>query len=383
MLRILQINASYKPAFVYGGPTMSVSALCEMLSANPDCSIEVYTTTANGDKELPVTSGIRQVVDDVNVTYFKRWTKDHTHFSPTLFLHAFKTMKQFDIVHIHAWWNLVSMFCCAIALRNGKKVILSPRGTLSSYSFGNRNISIKSIIHKYFGLPLLKKCHFLVTSEKEQNDILSIVHPTSINIAHNLVYFPSLLPINNINTCGSLRLLFLSRVEQKKGLELLFIALSKVDFTFSLTIVGSGESFYVEALKKLSTDLNIHNNVTWAGGIYGDEKFKIIASYDLLILPSYDENFANVVVESLAVGTPVLLSNKVGLASYVKQKDLGWISEVSADSIHEKLIEINGNRERLKNISSSAPLMIQKDFDKAFLTQQYVNFYKSVVNKSN
>jgi tRNA A37 N6-isopentenylltransferase MiaA len=113
---------------------MSVAMLCEAL-VNADISAEVFATTANGAVELPVEAGKAVMIDGVTVTYFKRITKDHTHFSPALVKALWKRVKEFDVVHIHAWWNLVSVLSCMVALIKGIPVVLSPRGTLSDYSF--------------------------------------------------------------------------------------------------------------------------------------------------------------------------------------------------------------------------------------------------------
>ena len=80
-MKVLHIIAAYKPAVIYGGPTMSVAMLCEKLS-KAGVGIEVFTTTANGAHELPVATNKSVIVDGVSVTYFKRITKDHTHFFP-------------------------------------------------------------------------------------------------------------------------------------------------------------------------------------------------------------------------------------------------------------------------------------------------------------
>jgi glycosyltransferase involved in cell wall biosynthesis len=173
-LRVLQINASYKPAFIYGGPTMSVSGLSEQL-AKSGCLIKVFTTTANGQAELPVVNDKELIVDGVEVRYFKRITKDHSHFSPALPLALWKEARSFDVIHIHAWWNLVSMLACLVAIWRKVPVVLSPRGTLSRYSFQHKNASIKSVFHNLIGKPLLKRCHFHVTSGREENAIKEIL----------------------------------------------------------------------------------------------------------------------------------------------------------------------------------------------------------------
>jgi hypothetical protein len=135
---------------------MSVATLCEE-QAKAGVVIEVFTTTANGAEELSVVPNTALPVDCVQVTYFKRVTKDHTHFSPALLKAVWKHARAYDAVHIHAWWNLVSVLSAAIALVRKVPVIISPRGMLSPYSFNNKNIGAKSIIHKVFGKRLLQK----------------------------------------------------------------------------------------------------------------------------------------------------------------------------------------------------------------------------------
>ncbi|NNU34836.1 glycosyltransferase [Mucilaginibacter sp. S1162] len=114
-MKILQINASYKPAYIYGGPTMSVAKLSEQL-VNAGNEVTVFTTTANGKYELAIDPNKSILVDGVSVTYFKRITKDHSHLSPGLLLNLWRNVRKFDIIHIHAWWNLVSVFSAFIAL---------------------------------------------------------------------------------------------------------------------------------------------------------------------------------------------------------------------------------------------------------------------------
>ena len=110
-IKLLQIIAAYKPAYIYGGPTMSVSKLCEALTKT-EIEVEVLTTTANGKDELNVRPAKSIDVDGVKTTYFKRLTKDHTHFSPALLLTLRKKIKEQRattqtpnanlIIHIHA-----------------------------------------------------------------------------------------------------------------------------------------------------------------------------------------------------------------------------------------------------------------------------------------
>lgn len=377
-LKLLQVNASYKPAYIYGGPTMSVSKLSEeMILAGTE--VEVFTTTANGPDELEVEHGKAISIDGVKVTYFKRLTKDHSHFSPALLKHLWHTVKSFDVVHVHAWWNLVSVLSCWIAVKRGVPVVISPRGTLSAYSFTNKNNLSKSLMHSLIGKRLLKKSAIHVTSDREKQAMEELISPKKIFNIPNFIKLPDQVPFLSPPDDGYLKLIFLSRIEEKKGLEILFNALTSVNISYHLTIAGNGDPVYVQKLQALAAQLDIAKNVTWLGFVKND-KFEILRQHDLMVLPSYDENFGNVVIESLGVGTAVLISKNVGLANYVEENGLGWVCDNDAGSF-SKLINLIGNeKDQLNRIRREAINRIKNDFNEEELRKKYVDMYAQIIN---
>ncbi|WP_316824780.1 XrtY-associated glycosyltransferase XYAG1 [Pedobacter miscanthi] len=403
-MKVIHITASYKPAYIYGGPIQSVAKLCEALTGLSDKqlavggneiivnNIQVLTTTANGKKELDVKTGKPVSMDGVSVTYFKRWTKDHSHFSPQLLWTLRRKVRRYVqddkhieisnsklIIHIHAWWNLVSVLSCLIAKWYKIPVILSPRGMLTSYSFGNRNSFSKKLIHKLLGKRLLKYCHIHATSEQEKQDILKIITPKSITIVPNLVNFPLSISSLQSSTDNIFRLIFLSRIEEKKGLELLFEALSLIEVPWQLIIAGMGKEEYVENLKRKAEKLKLSNKIKWFGLVSKEDKFNLMADHDLTVLTSYNENFANVVVESLSVGTPVLISKNVGLADYVADKNLGWVTGLGIEEIRIGIVSAYQDIKKRNEIRTSALKIISHDFNDDALIKKYVKFYKDIL----
>ena len=412
-MKIIHITASYKPAYIYGGPIQSVAKLCEALvslgvreeglaigvgGVRID-DVRVLTTTANGTSELDVTIGKTTLVAGVKVSYFKRWTKDHSHFAPGLLLnlrkeilHCIQDDKTGDkddklVVHIHAWWNLVSILSCLVAKWYKIPVVLSPRGMLTAYTQHNRNSFFKKILHRSIGKNLLQYCHIHATSEQEKQDILEIVTPKSIIIIPNLVNFqlpvlssPLAVPHKPLMVDDSpFRLIFLSRIEEKKGLELLFDALSLLDIDWQLTIAGSGKKEYVASLKAKAQSLKLDHRINWIGQVSDQEKYNLMAKHDLLALTSFNENFANVVIESLSVGTPILVSGQVGLSDYVKERQLGWVCRLEATNIKEMLENAFHDQEARKKIRQLAPEIIRKDFDDQILANRYLEMYKGLM----
>ncbi|WP_165501210.1 XrtY-associated glycosyltransferase XYAG1 [Pedobacter psychrodurus] len=426
-MKIIHVTASYKPAYIYGGPIQSVGKLCEALGGlavrdeGLDVNdVQILTTTANGTNELDVAIGKLVLVEGVKVTYFKRWTKDHSHFSLGLLWALRRKIlrytqddklstanqnlkgpprladtppKEGNVVHIHAWWNLVSVLSCFVARWYKIPVILSPRGMLTSYTFGNRNSFSKRIIHKLLGETLLKYCHIHATSEQEKRDILKIVTPKSIRVIANLVSLGAGGVGSGYQVASSeyqvasskyqesliFNIIFLSRIEEKKGLELLFEALALVDIPWRLTIGGTGKEEYVQSLRDKAEKLKLSERITWLGLVNNEDKFNLMAKHDLTVLTSFNENFANVVVESLSVGTPVLISKFVGLSDYVADKNLGWITGLDIEEIKTGIIQARQDIEKRKEIRTAAPLLINTDFNDAALVKQYVEFYKEIL----
>ena len=357
---------------------MSVSMLSEQL-LKADCLVDVFTTTANGPDELDVIPNQPVNIDGVTVTYHKRITKDHSHFSPALLKMVWKNARKYDVIHIHAWWNLVSVLSCLIAVWRSVPVIVSARGTLSPYSFQNKNKGIKWLIHQLLSKPLLKRCSFHVTSTRENEAICNVVTPKSIANIANFVKLPACTEPIVREPSSLFKLIFLSRVEAKKGLDILINALPNLTFPYILTIAGDGDKNYIEELKALAKNKQVEGNINWIG-FQHEGKFELLHEHDLFILPSYDENFGNVVIESLSQGTAVLLSKFVGLSDYVTENNLGWECELNATAISNKLNLIHTNPDELSRIRQAAPAKIRADFNEDNLVKQYLTMYNNITN---
>lgn len=392
MITILQITPAYKPAYFYGGPTLSVSKLCEELHKTK-LQVKVLTTTANGTTELPVNTGMPNKVAQVEVYYYKRVTKDHTHFSPSLIFNLAKMIRENKrnnpsqlVIHIHSWWNTIAILSCLTSLLYKVPVVLSPRGMLTPYTWSNRNSFYKNIIHKLLGKHLLKHCLIHATTEKEKKDITKITRSyKGILVIPNLVKYPTLgypLPSQN-KSSQTLKLLFLSRIEEKKGLEILMVALYELKTHWQLTIAGQGESSYVSKLKNLCKQLKIEKQITWLGEVNNTKKYEVYRNNDLLILPSHNENFGNVVIESLSVGTPVIISTEVGLAPYVLKNNLGWVTELNPQKMAVVLTQAAGEYGKRARIRKEGPKIIRKDYTEKALVTKYTAMYQQLLEHVN
>ncbi|WP_341833843.1 glycosyltransferase [Chitinophaga pollutisoli] len=377
-MNILFIVPSYKPAYIYGGPIVSVARLAESL-VQIGHTVTVYTTTANGPGELDMPLDQPVMMDGVRVQFFRRITKDHTHVSPALWKAAWKTVREFDAVHIHSWWNFLIMGVSLICTMKGVKPVLSPRGMLCDYIFTNKNQLKKKLLHHAVGKHLLSRTYLHVTSDVEWNDCLKLNNNWRGGLIYNIVDLPHTrerVPVDN----GAFTIGFLSRVDPKKGLDILIKALADVDFPFVLKIAGAGEEAYMAELRALIAAEGLEGRVEWAGWKKGGEKFEFLADVDLFALTSHNENFAVVVIESLSVGTPVLVSENVGLSRYVKEKSLGWVTTLGITEVRNRLTEAYRAKQERQRIRQEAAPIIRADFNEEKLAADYAEMYRNVNN---
>lgn len=376
-MKILHIVPSYKPAYIYGGPIESVSRLCEGLAAQGH-EVDVFTTTANGETELDIAVGVPLDVEGVRVTYFKRITKDPTHVSVDLWKHLYRSVITYDIVHIQSWWNILVVVAACICHFKKVKVVIAPRGMLSQYIFETGNTKMKKLIHHTVGRTALAKSWFHATAISEYEECRNIIKGWKGFVEPNILTLPDLEIEKQENAVFSL--IFMSRIHPKKGIEILFHAISRLDFPVILKIAGSGEEEYVADLKNLAAELGIAEKITWLGWLDRDQKFKALMRSDLFVLVSLNENFANVVVESLHMGTAVLLSEDVGLSGFVQSHDMGWVSSLDVADVVQKLQAAhheNGKRDRIK---IQGRVVIESNFSAFKLITNYVKQYQKIID---
>jgi glycosyltransferase involved in cell wall biosynthesis len=131
--------------------------------------------------------------------------------------------------------------------------------------------------------------------------------------------------------------LFLGRLHEKKGCDLLIEAFAALrnssDASSPMHLVLAGpcaDEKYLRHLKQLAAAANIDDSITFTGMLSGSRKWGAFSVAEAFVLPSHQENFGIAVVEALACGTPVLISNQVNIwreieadrAGYVEQDDL-------------------------------------------------------------
>ncbi|ABM38481.1 glycosyltransferase [Polaromonas naphthalenivorans] len=128
--------------------------------------------------------------------------------------------------------------------------------------------------------------------------------------------------------------LFLSRIHEKKGCDLLLDAFAQIgrqDERLHLVMAGPDQTDWAAILKAQAENLGISRRITWPGMLQGDDKWGAFYAAEVFCLPSHQENFGIVVAEALACGKPVLISNKVNIWREIESDAAGFVDDDTVD----------------------------------------------------
>ena len=188
------------------------------------------------------------------------------------------------------------------------------------------------------------------TALREKNDCQSFgiqrpytIIPNGINLDH-FSDLPAPIVADRIWPVlkGKTVILFLSRISPQKGLDMLIPAWDVVRQKFPeaiLVVAGSDYMGYSKVIHKLADQSIFPESIIFTGNVWHEKKLTLYSRANLFILPSYTENFGNVVAEALACETPVI-TTKAAPWQDLEKKDCGrWIN-VNQLSIIQALIEM-------------------------------------------
>jgi glycosyltransferase involved in cell wall biosynthesis len=294
----------------------------------PGVELRVLTTDSDGPHRIDVKAFPVRLPEGYDVYYCRRWFG--ADIAPRMFWRLPRMIRWADIVHLTAVYSpptIPTLFLCRLL---DKPVMWSTRGALQNWRERSRR-NLKSVWEKtcdLFCSPNRVMLH--VTSEPERLDSVARLKHVSAVVIPNGIERPPTNGNKRPETEDGLRLLYLGRLHPIKGIENLLQAIATMTDGVTLSVCGEGEADYQARLKSLATELDLNKRVTFHGRVDGEVKEQQFAEADLCVVPSFTENFGNVVAESLARGVPVIASKGTPWAR-VKEIDCGlWVDNDAA-----------------------------------------------------
>lgn len=255
-------------------------------------------------------------------------------------------IQKFDAVVVHSIWMYFSYAVWKAATRHQVPYYLFIHGALDPWfqqHYPRKNLK-KKLYWRLFESKVLRDAKaVLFTTEEERQLAHNAFLPYQckpVVVGYGITSPPGSLggidrqaarkEISNLHPAlkGRPFCLYLSRIHEKKGVDLLLESYARLNHEYqdtALVIAGPGEPATVERFKSLGRELGLQERVVWAGPLYEDAKWAAMRAADMYILPSHQENFGISVVEALACHTPVLISNKVNIWREVEGDSAGLV----------------------------------------------------------
>ena len=351
-MRVLQIVPSI--SLIYGGPSQMVLGLSSAL-ARQGVEVTILTTDSNGDTgqeplDVPLNTPIEQ--DGYKIIYFRCAPFRRYKFSVDLLkwlnLHA----ATFNLAHIHALFSPVSSVAATICRRQKVPYILRPLGTLDPADLRKKRQlkQLYAAILERANLAGAAGIHFTSVQEAKVSERFGV---STRDLVIPLGVIPPQPPLKKEGTEVRQQfgipvdvplVLFMSRIDPKKGLNLLLPALEALlaeglNFHFVLAGTNPQDPNYEEKIKSQIETSLLRSHTTITGFVTGELKSALLQAADLFVLPSYYENFGIAVAEAMAAGTPVLISDQVHICQEVRDSESGWVGATDVSDL-TKLLRI-------------------------------------------
>jgi glycosyltransferase involved in cell wall biosynthesis len=221
---------------------------------------------------------------------------------------------------------------------------------------------------------LLARESFSLYCVREKISPLGVEAPPSLPTGKSefLARYPQLQNMRNF--------LFLGRLHPKKGCDILLEAFARVHSSepLALILAGPNQVGWEAELRSQAARLNLSDRVIFPGMLTGTMKRSAFASADAFVLPSHQENFGIAVVEALAAGVPVLISNRVNIWREVQADGAGYVEPDDAagtSRLFQRWVETSpAERDRMRENA-------RKCFEQRFEVNRAVDSLLRILNE--
>jgi glycosyltransferase involved in cell wall biosynthesis len=335
-MRVLKVVQSYFPFQDRGGPVVKVRALAQGLCRRGH-RVTVLTAdlgfplpNGNGTGAKKTRWGWEEQESGVAAIYLHTaWHYRALTVNPRVMRFCGANLKDFDLVHVYGLYDLLGPAVGRYCRKERIPYVVEPMGM---YRPIIRSVRLKQIYHHMLGRPFLDGARRLVaTSEQEKQEITGGgVLPERVVIRRNGIEIPEKIPErgefrreHSINPETKI-VLFLGRIVPKKSPDLLLQSFARwrrqgAGSKQALLVLAGPEEGdgYLDRLRMMAKELRVDEQVLFPGPLYDDAKWSAYRDADVFVLPSQNENFGNTAAEAAACGTPVIVTDRCGIASYL------------------------------------------------------------------
>ncbi|MGK7896156.1 MAG: glycosyltransferase [Xenococcus sp. (in: cyanobacteria)] len=385
-MKILSVSPYLGPN--YGGTTKVVTEIAQEIGSL-DWDLDLVTTNANDREILDVPLRIWLKNNNYRVQYFAAWHRRDLIFSLSLIQWLWQNCTNYDLVHTNTIFSpLISLIHFICYLKN-IPYLVTPHGMLEPWALSYKNWK-KKHYYDFVEKPLLQKAkaiQTLASSEAKKIHNLSLSHTVTIPNGIHIQEYQS-LPDPKIfyqqfpHTLNKTLILFLGRIDPKKGLDLLAPAFAKIQQNFPnshLVIAGPDSISFMPTVESYFKEQACRDAVTFTGMLTGNLKLAALAAADLYVAPSYSEGFSMSILEGMASGLPCIITTGCNFPEAAEAK-VAHVVDINSESIANALINCLQNPQQAKQMGIEARQFIFNNYTWDIAAQKLVKLYQEILN---
>ena len=373
----------------YGGLSKAVKEIAEGLGSQA-IKVDLITTDANNLEKIPIR--VNQWIDeqDYRIRYFTCWHRQDFIISLSLINWLIQHIADYDIVHTNTVFAPIILLVHWLCQWQKIPYVMTPHGMLEPWALSYKGWK-KQLYYNIFEKPALQKASAIqVIANVEASNIKSlgfqhfVVVPNGVhrqefqNLTDPKVFYKQ-FPVTKNKTL----ILFLGRIDPKKGLDLLAPAFAKVHAKFPqthLVIAGPDNIGFMTTVQSYFREAKCLDAVTFTGMLTGELKYAALAAANLYVAPSYSEGFSMSVLEGMASALPCVITTGCNFPEAAIAR-AAQVVDINADAIANALIEYLINPQQAKEIGDRAHDFILQNYTWDCAANKLIQVYNAIINR--
>ena len=388
-MKILHVIANLAPR--YGGP---FKACWEMARAVAQLGHEVsiYTTNQDGPGTLQVPTDRPVWLEGVEVRYFPIQPPRFWSTSLPLAEGLRRKIKVADLVHVHNLYLFHDLVAGYYSRAYGIPYLIQPHGALDPFIY-RRHRGRKQLLEWGFQNRNIRKAEAILFTTANEQELAGpfifqtpgLVVPLGIDQAEfELMPEPGRFRSRYPEIGDKAIILFLGRVNFKKGLDILakaFGAVARRRQDVHLVVVGPDNEGWGDRVRSWLKDEGVMERSTFTGMMLGPDKVAAYRDAAMFVLPSYSENFGLAVVEAMAAGLPVIISDKVNIWREVESAGAGKVVPCDVIKLTDEILDLLDKPEMAHQMGQKGRKLVKDDFQWHNIAVRLEESYAAIIER--
>ena len=381
-MKVLQVVPSLAPE--WGGPVKVVNELAGALEA---IGVSSEIISAQGRR----VGNPETVTNDIPIHLFETgplarlWTA-HT---PGLKKTLARKIPDFDLVHIQELWHYPGYIASKIARSRNVPYIVTIHGELNEWNLQQKRLK-KQIYMTAIQRGILQKSAALhAITQAESNRIRQLEIETPVAMIPNGIHTEEFENLPDRSQFVSrypelenrLIVLFLGRIQQKKGLDILaqaFGNLVRTRHDVRLVVAGPDEDNTLTEIKTILKSQGALEKAVFPGMLTGEQKLEALSAADIFALTSYSEGFSVALLEALSAGLPLVITDECNFPE-VGDSRAGFVVRPNDSETASALMSLLDSADLRREMSENARRLVRSNYTWERIAEKMFTLYGNVI----